>query len=90
MNGLRYIRKECMNKTMDEVAVELCVTKQAVYLWETERKKIPLLRLEQLSILSGIPTEYFLKEELTDEDKLKIKYLDSKHQMKEMEKLLSK
>lgn len=87
MNGLKYFRNQVINKTMDELAVRLDVTKQAIYLWESEKKNIPEFRLKQLSELSGIPEKYFLIKELSERDKLEIKkyYLS-----KELEDTISK
>lgn len=73
MNGFKYIRSHVVNKTMDELGLLLNVSKQAVYTWESGRKKIPAMRLQQLSLLSGIPEKYFLIEELSERDKLEIK-----------------
>ena len=73
MNGLKYIRSQIINKTMDELAAKLNVSKQAVYTWESGRKSIPEARLKQLSELSGIPEKYFLIEDLSERDKLEIK-----------------
>ena len=73
MNGLKYIRSKVINKTMDELAAKLNVSKQAVYTWESGRKNIPETRLKQISELSGIPEKYFLIEELSERDKLEIK-----------------
>ena len=73
MNGLKYFRNQVINKTMDELAVRLDVTKQAIYLWESEKKNIPEFRLKQLSELSGVPKKYFLIKELSERDKLEIK-----------------
>lgn len=73
MNGLKYIRSQIINKTMDELATKLNVSKQAVYTWESGRKNIPEARLKQLSELSGIPSKYFLLEEVSERDKLEIR-----------------
>lgn len=73
MNGFKYIRNQVINKTMEELALQLGVSKQAVYMWESRKKKIPEQRLVQLTELSGIPKKYFLIEELSDRDKLEIK-----------------
>ena len=73
MNGLKYIRSKIINETMDELAAQLGVSKQAVYLWESGRKPIPQKRLKQLVDLSGIPGNYFLIAELTERDQLEIR-----------------
>lgn len=73
MNGLKYIRSQIIKKTMDELALQLDVSKQAVYTWESGRKNIPEMRLKQLSVLSGIPEKYFRIEELSERDKLEIR-----------------
>ena len=41
MNGLKFIRTRMLNKTLNEFADLLGVTKQAAYLWESGKKKIP-------------------------------------------------
>ena len=74
MIGFKYIRTEIINKTMDELALELDVSKQAVYTWESGRKKIPEKRAKQLSDWIGIPERYFYIEELTERDKLEIRH----------------
>lgn len=87
MNGFKYIRSQVINKTMDELGLLLNVSKQAIYMWESNKKKIPEMRLEQLSELSGIPEKYFLIEELSERDKLEIR----KHRLnKEFEELYGK
>ena len=73
MNGFKYIRSQIINKTMEGLALQLGVSKQAVYMWESRKKKIPEKRLVQLTELSGIPKKYFLIGEPSDRDKLKIK-----------------
>ena len=73
MNGFKYIRSKLLNKTMDELASQLDVSKQAIYMWENDKKNMSELRLKQLSELSGIPKKYFLIEELSEKDKLLIK-----------------
>ena len=87
MNVLKYIRSQLINKTMDELALQLDVSKQVIYMWESGKKSIPEQRLKQLSELSGVPEKYFLIEELSERDKLEIKkyYLS-----KELEDTISK
>lgn len=72
MNGLKYIRDKMLNKTMEELALELDISKQAMYMWEGG-KKIPEARIKQLSKLSGVPEKYFLIESLEERDILEIK-----------------
>lgn len=74
MNGFKYIRDKMLNMTMDELALKIDVSKQAVYMWESEKKKIPSKRLEELEKLSGIPQKYFLMSSLTEQDMLEIKH----------------
>ncbi len=78
MNSFKYIRTKILDKTMDELADLLNVSKQSIYMWESGKKKIPEKRLEELSSLTGIPANYFQKE-LTELDKNVIErsYLDS-------------
>ena len=73
MNGLKYIRKNEINITIDKLAEQLNVSKQLVSIWENGKKKIPKKRLLQLEIILGIPKEYFLIEELSERKKLEIK-----------------
>lgn len=78
MNGFKYIRSEIMNKSMEELALMLNVSKQTVYTWECGKKKIPQNRLQQLSEISGIPCNFFLSHEISEKAKITIKkyYLD--------------
>ena len=84
MNGFKYIRSQIINKTMYELGLLLNVSKQAIYIWESNKKKIPEIRLEQLSELSGIPEKYFLIEELTEKDKMEIKKYRLNKEIKEL------
>lgn len=65
MNGLRYIRIRC-NLSLNELAENIGVTRQALSSWENERKEIPEKRLEQLEEFFGIDKKYF--GEIDDED----------------------
>lgn len=65
MNGLRYIRIRC-NLSLNELAENIGVTRQALSSWENERKEIPDKRLEQLEEFFGINKKYF--GEIDDED----------------------
>jgi transcriptional regulator with XRE-family HTH domain len=69
MNGFKYIRKNILNKTMDELAKELSVSKQVVYMWESGRKNVPLKRMKQLVELSGVPENYFFILAVSERDK---------------------
>lgn len=88
MNGFKYIRTQIMNLTMDELALKLGISKQAIYLWESGRKKLPQTRLKELSALSGIPEKYFLINELSDIDELEIKKYWIEKQLIEINKQL--
>ena len=73
MTGIKYIRAEVLNKTLEELAETLGVSRQILCMWEAKKKKIPQSRVEQLAEISGIPGEYFLREEIRERDKLEIK-----------------
>lgn len=73
MSGFKYIRCQILNKTLDEVAKMLGVTYQTVFSWESKKKKLPETRLIQLSEMTGLPTHFFLIENVTEFDKLEIK-----------------
>ena len=70
---IKITAKKLINVTMDELALKLGISKQAVYTWESGKKPIPKKRLEQLEELTGIPGNYFLVDDLTDRDKLEIR-----------------
>lgn len=70
---IKITAKKLMNVTMDELALKLGISKQAVYTWESGKKPIPKKRLEQLEELTGIPGNYFLVDDLMDRDKLEIR-----------------
>lgn len=74
MSALNFIRRRVLNKTMDELAQELNVSKQAVYTWESGRKSIPEARIKQLSELTGIPEKYFLQNPSPEEKIEMIRY----------------
>ena len=71
MNGFKYVRCETTRNTMDELARVLKVSKQAVYTWESGKKKIPEKRLNQLS----------------EKDKLAIKKYRLDKEIKELEQI---
>ena len=73
MNGLKYIRNNEMNMTMENLAEQLDVSKQVICMWESGKKKIPEKRLIQLENISGIPQKYFVIEDLSEREKLEIK-----------------
>lgn len=58
MNGLKYIRNRC-NLSLNDLASALGVTRQALSLWETEKKPIPPQRKKQLADFFGIDENYF-------------------------------
>lgn len=70
MNGLYYIRN-LSNKSQEELAKYLGISKQAVSAWEKGIKPMTKTRKEDLSKYFGIPEEYF-KEALSDIEQLKI------------------
>ncbi|QMT16246.1 helix-turn-helix transcriptional regulator [Planococcus maritimus] len=70
MIGLEYIVKE-FHMGYREVAKQLGVSPQTIQDWLKERRKIPEKRLEQLSFIFKLPTEYFHKE-LNNTEKLAV------------------
>ena len=58
MNGLKYIRTRC-NLSLNELADILGVSRQALSMWENEKKEIPQKRQEQLSKFFGIDAKFF-------------------------------
>lgn len=68
MIGLTYIRN-LYNKSLQDIADELGLTKQTVHKWETKQKQIPKIRLEQLSEMFDLNQDYFNKE-LNNRDKI--------------------
>lgn len=73
MNGLKYIRSEVIREKAEDLATQLRISKQTVTAWESGKKEIPHKRLKQLSELTGIPEQYFLLKELTEQEKLECK-----------------
>ena len=84
MNGFKYIRKHIMNKTVDKIADFFGISEQAVSMWEKEKKKIPKKRLEELSIITGIPKEYFLIKDVTECEQMEIKRYWIKKELQNM------
>jgi transcriptional regulator with XRE-family HTH domain len=72
MTGFKYIRNQ-YDKTLEELAEELGVSKQVVYMWENEKKSLPKSRAEQLSKMLRIPEKYFYIKEVSERDQLEIK-----------------
>lgn len=75
MTGFKFIRDNVLNLSMSELAKIMGVSKQAIYLWEIGKNRITDDRLTQLSEFSGIPSEYFLKENLTSEEEREIRLI---------------
>ena len=71
MLGLEYIRK-LNSDTVDLLAEKLHVTKGLISQWENQKSPIPNKRLEELSKLYNVSSEYFSKE-LTSLEQIKIK-----------------
>ena len=71
MNGLRYVRRLC-NISMQDLANEIGVTRQAISQWERGSKPTPAERKRELSFFFGLPESYFgeiddrQKEDLLD------------------------
>ena len=68
MNGCKYIRTKILNLTLEELGSMLGVSRQAVHMWETTKKKIPHKRVIQLSELSGCPREFIAKNNISELD----------------------
>ncbi len=66
MNGLKYIRTRC-NLSLNELADILGVSRQALSMWETEKKEVPQKRQEQLSQFFGIDAKFFGR--ITEQEK---------------------
>ena len=71
MLGLEYIRKLYGDTTIT-LADKLGITNALVSQWENGKKPIPEKRLEELSNIYNVPSEYFSKE-LTSLEQVKIK-----------------
>ena len=71
MLGLEYIRKLYGDTTII-LADKLGITNALISQWENGKKPIPDKRLEELSKLYNVPSEYFSKE-LTSLEQVKIK-----------------
>lgn len=74
MNNLRSIRKKVLNMTMDELKDEMQISRQLLYTWETGKAAIPEKRLKQLEQITGIPKEFFVIENVSEEKLIEIKY----------------
>ena len=74
MNNLRFIRKKILRMTMDELKDKMQISRQLLYTWETGRATIPEKRLKQLEQITGIPIEYFVMENVSEEKLIEIKY----------------
>ena len=74
MNGLKYIRTNESNMTMEKLADKLGVSKQLVSMWENGKKKIPEKRTLQLEKILGIPRKYFLLENVSEREQLEIRH----------------
>lgn len=68
MNVLKYVRKEILHYTMEELSNVLGVSKQSIYVWESGKKSIPDKRITQLSDLSGVPREFFVRDNCLEQD----------------------
>jgi transcriptional regulator with XRE-family HTH domain len=82
MTGFKFIRNQ-HNSTLEEFALLIGVSKQAVYMWENGKKPIPTKRLKLLSEITGVPEKYFLLEEVSDRDKLEIRKYRLEKEFKE-------
>ena len=68
MNSLEYIRNYC-NISQSFLAELIGVSRQSIYLWETEKKELPPKRRKQLSELFGLEESFFgeINEDIIDE-----------------------
>ena len=72
---------------MQELADELGDSKQAVYMWESEKKPIPQKRIEQLAELTGIDSSYFdTTKEMTEKLEQEFKWAYYRKQFLELDK----
>ena len=77
MIGLEYITKE-FRIGYRELARQLGISNQTIQDWVKKRRNIPAKRLEQLSIIFKLPTEYFQKElNSIEKGEVTISYLKS-------------
>lgn len=76
MIGLEYIVKE-FQMEYKEVAKDLGISPQTMQDWLKGRRKIPVKRLEQLSIIFNLPESFFQKELIfTEKGEVTIRYLE--------------
>ncbi len=66
MNGLKYVRIRC-NLSVNELANDLGVSRQALYAWESGKKEIPEARKKQLADYFGVDIQYL--GDITEEEK---------------------
>ena len=77
MIGLEYITKE-FRIGYRELARQLGISNQTVQDWVKKRRNIPVKRLEQLSLIFNLPTDYFQKElSSIEKGEVTISYLKS-------------
>lgn len=79
MIGLTYIRSS-FNKSMQNVADRLGISKQTVSKWENGQRPIPEKRLNELADLFNLPLKYFDKE-LSDIEKYEIECIKLKKKL---------
>lgn len=71
MSGLQYIREQ-FNMSIAALSKQIGISYQAISQWEKGIRQIPAKRLNELSILFGIPEQYFLDIQETELDELNI------------------
>lgn len=71
MRGLTYIRKDIFHMTVSWLANEMCISRQGVTDWESNRSKMSNDRLEVLEKIFGVSKKWYDKE-IDEIDKLKI------------------
>lgn len=82
MFGLTFIRG-LTNKSVQEIADMLSLSKQAINQWETGKRPIPEKRLNQLAEILEIPKQY-LNKQLSEIEKLEIRKIYLTKESKEI------
>lgn len=85
MNGLALIRTRC-NFSLQELADEFGISRQAISGWENGRKEIPKKRIIQLALFFGIEEDYLREISEDEEDDILRRTLYRRRDIPEKEK----